>query len=88
MRFLPGEVVVVLDVEHDMSTHLLRDVLVDERMVRRRVAAHEVHGRPVFLTGFLLKGEPREVLHLVRQIVATIHGNAAVVLAHLRPRTA
>jgi len=70
-----------------MSADLLRDVFVNERMIRRRVATHEVHGGPVFLARFFLKGQPREVLHLVRQIVASIHGDAAVVLAHLGTRT-
>jgi hypothetical protein len=88
VRFLPGKVVMVLDVEHDMRADLLRDVLVNERVVRRGVAAHEVHRGPVFLARFFLKGEPREVLQLLRQIVATIHRDAAVVLAHLRTRAA
>ena len=88
VRLLPREVVMVLDVEHDMSADLLRDAFVDERVVRGGVAAHEVHGGPVFLARFFLKGEPREVLQLLRQIIATIHRDAAVVLAHLRSRAA
>ena len=49
VRLLPREVVMVLDVEDHLRAELLRDVLVDERVVRRGVAAHQLHRGPVFL---------------------------------------
>jgi hypothetical protein len=52
------------------------------------VAAHELHGSPVCLACYLLKGEPHEVLQLLWQAVATIHRDTAVILAHLRSRAA
>jgi hypothetical protein len=53
-------------------------------MVCGGVAAHEVHLGPVFLARLFLKGEPCEVLQLLWLVVATIHRDAAVMLAHLR----
>ncbi len=47
VRLLPGEVVVVLDVEEHLGAEPAGDVAVDDGVVGGGVAAHEVHRLPV-----------------------------------------
>ena len=60
----------------------------DERVVRGRVVAHQVHRGPVFLAGFVIERQPGEMLQLLRQLLVAIHRDAAVVLANLRAGSA
>ena len=78
----------VLDVEDHVRAELLGDVLVDERVVRRGVAAHQVHRGPVFLAVGVVEREPREVLEFLRQVLVAGHRALAVEIAHLRARAA
>jgi hypothetical protein len=48
----PGEVVVILDVEQDLDAQRPRNVRVNERVIRRRIPAHQLHRRPVLLASF------------------------------------
>ena len=73
VAFFPREVVMVLDVEDHVRAELPRDVLVDERVVRRGVAAHQVHRGPVFLAVRVVEREPREVLQFLRQVRVAGH---------------
>ena len=66
VAFLPREVVVVFHAGTHGRAELARDVTVDKRMVSSGVAAHEFHGGPVFLTGFLGELQPREVGEFLR----------------------
>ena len=71
----PGEVVVVLDMCDRPLAQELRDVPVDHLVVGRRVFAHQVHRRPVFLACLAIEVEPRqppEVLVLRRQFAWAI----------------
>ena len=54
----PGEVVVVLDIEQDLRAEVLRDMPVDQRMIGRRLRAHELHGRPILPPLFTVEFEP------------------------------
>ena len=45
----PSEVVVVLQVEQDLGPEVRCHVLVDEGVVGRGVAAHQLHRGPIFL---------------------------------------
>ena len=85
---LPREVVVVLDVEHHLRGERLRDVPVDELVVRRRVAPHEVHRLPVLLPGLGVEVEPSEVAQLRRQLRVRAHRQLGVVLRDGRTRAA
>ena len=46
-----------------------RDALVNQRVIRRRVLAHQVHRVPVFLAGFGIEVEPREIAQLRRKLL-------------------
>ena len=63
-------------------------MLVNERVIRRGVVAHEIHRRPVFLAGFLIEREPGEMLQFLRQLPVPLHREPAVMLANLRARAA
>ena len=88
VRFLPREVVMVLDVEDDVCAELVGNVLVDERVVRGGVVVHQVHRGPVFLAVGVVAREPREVLEFFRQVFVAGHRALAVVIAHLRTGSA
>src|SRR5688572_24156547 len=88
VTLLPREVVVVLDVQDDARAELFRDVLVDEFVVRRRVAPHQVHRVPIFLTRFFIQRKPGEVLELLRQIRTAGHRDFAISITNLRPGSA
>ena len=45
----PSEVVVVLQVEQDLGAEIRRHVLMDEGVVSRGVAAHQLHRGPILL---------------------------------------
>src|SRR5437870_3730741 len=45
VALLPGEVVMVLHIEHHLSAKMLRDALMNARMIGCRVAAHQLHRR-------------------------------------------
>lgn len=83
MGFLPGEVVVIFDVEEDVGTNFFGDVSVDDVVVGGGVATHKVHGGPVFLSVGFVEGEPGEVFELVGEFVAARHGAFAVNIADL-----
>ena len=56
MALLPREVVVVLHVEQHVKPEVPGNVLMDERMIRGGVTAHQFHRRPVFLPFFGVEG--------------------------------
>ena len=84
----PGEVVMVLEVQQHFGAEIGGHVLVDERVVRRGVAAHQLHRRPVFLAFLRIQRQPRQALQLARQVRELAEGNLAVMVAHGRTRAA
>ena len=81
VALLPGEVVVVLDVQEHLGTEVTGDMAVDEFVVGRRVTPHELHGRPVFLAFHRIEVEPGEPLVVLGQLRVHGHGELAVVVA-------
>ena len=74
VRFLPREVVMVLDSRDDSRTEQLCYQSMNDVVISRRVVAHQVHGRPVFLTGLIVETQPRETADIgvpLRQQVAS-----------------
>ena len=61
VRLLPREVVVVLDRGQRLGSQVLDDAAVDDLVVGRGVAAHEVHRVPVLLALLGVQVEPGEV---------------------------
>jgi len=57
----PGKIVVVLDVEQNLETQMPRDVAVDQVVVCSRIASHQLHCRPVFLSVGVGEVEPSHV---------------------------
>ena len=84
MPLTPGEVVMVLDVEPHLDAQRARDVRVNQRMIRRGISAHQLHRRPVLLTGLGRKIEPSQVRELLRQLRMQLARKPAVVLGDLR----
>ncbi len=79
--FFPGKVVVVLDVEQDLSSEVGGDGLMNHGMIGGGVLAHEFHGVPVFLSGFGVEVEPGEAGDFVREVGVELNGEFAVVVA-------
>src|SRR5689334_23672367 len=78
----------VLDVEPHLAADRLRDMTMDQLVVRRRVAAHQLHRIPVFLSRLAREIEPCEMRELLRQRGVNAAGDAAVMLRDLRARAA
>ena len=85
---LPGEVVMVFQVQQHLGPEIGGDVLVDERMVRGGVTAHQLHRRPVFLAFLGIQRQPGQPLQLARQVWELAEGELAVVVAHGGTRAA
>ena len=64
----PREVVMVLQIEQHLRAEIRRDVLVNERVVRRGVSAHQFHRGPIFLPFLRIQRQPGQPLQLARQI--------------------
>ena len=64
------------------------DVRVDERVIRRGVASHQLHRGPVLLAGLAREIEPGQVGELLRQLRVLLTREPAVVLGHLGARAA
>ena len=84
MPLAPREVVMVLDVEQHLDAERLRDVRVNQRVIGGGIPAHQLHGRPVLLSGLGGQIEPRELRQLPRQLRMERSCETAVVLRHLR----
>ena len=84
MPLAPREVVMILDVEPDLDAQRPRDVRVNERVIRRRVPAHQLHRRPVLLARFGRQIEPRQMRQFLRQLGMELARQPAVVLSDLR----
>lgn len=68
VRLLPGEIVMVLDVDRDLHAEIRRNVFMDTSVIGGGVLAHEFHGGPVFLARLVIQVEPRQVYELGRQL--------------------
>ena len=74
VRFFPRKVVMVLDSRDDLCADQLRHQTMDDVVIGRRVVAHQVHRRPVFLTGLIVETQPRQAADIgvsLRQQVAS-----------------
>src|SRR5688572_22967853 len=87
MTLAPGEVVVVLDVELHTDAQGPRHVCVNQRMVRSRVLAHQLHCGPVLLSGFAREIEPRQMREWLWKLRMEMAGQPAVMLCDLRTGT-
>ena len=66
MTLAPREVVMILDVEQHFDAESTRHLLVNQFMIRRGIAAHELHGGPILLPGISGEVEPGEVRQFLR----------------------
>ncbi len=88
VNFLPGEVVVVLDVQDHARAQASRDVAMDECVIRRRVLSHQLHRGPVLAPRLGIEVEPGEVAKLLRQLGVQFLRELAVVPGDGGPRAA
>lgn len=86
--FLPGEVMVVLDIGHHLGAQRLDDLAVHDRMVRRGVLTHQAHRRPILLAELAIELEPHQVLQLLGQLGVPLAGELRVVIRHRRAHPA
>ena len=82
VRFFPGEVVVIFEVEQNLSAEILGDVLMNKCVVGGGVFAHEFHRGPIFLAFRLIEGKPGETLQFLREILMLLRCEFTVVVAH------
>src|SRR5436190_2794495 len=67
MFLFPREVVMVLQIEQHLRAEIFRDVPMKARMVRRCVAAHQLHRVPVFLAFLRIERKPCQPEQITRQ---------------------
>ena len=65
VAFLPGEVVMIFEIEKHLRTEVRGEMFMDKGVVCRGVASHEVHRGPVFLAVGVIEGKPRQVLQFL-----------------------
>ena len=66
VSLFPREVVMVLQVQQHLRPKVPGDVFVNARMVRRRVASHQFHRRPVLLPFLGIQRQPGQPLQFAR----------------------
>src|SRR6202047_5327924 len=79
----PGEVVVVLNIEDHVRSKFACNEVMNERVIGRGIATHQVHRGPVFLPGRFIERKPGKVLQFFRQFRMSFHRDTAVMLADL-----
>ena len=82
MLFLPCEIVVVFHMSQLSCAKRFQHMGMDQLMVGRGIAAHELHGRPVFLPRLAVQIKPGQTPQAVRQTGAQRHGSFAVMQSH------
>jgi hypothetical protein len=80
--FFPGEIVMILDIQENSRAEALGDVLVNERVVRGCVTAHEVHGVPIFLTGFGIERQPGKAFKFAVEVGMRGNGSFRIIIAN------
>ena len=78
---LPGEVVVVFNIEDHFRTEIPHDLAVDHSMIGGGIAAHQVHRLPVFLPGRGIERQPGKLPQFAGQTGAEGHRQAGIVVA-------
>ena len=84
MAFLPRKIVMVLDIQQDLSAQMLGHVLMNERVVGSSVSPHQLHGCPVFLTLRFVERKPGEPAQLLREFRMLFDRKFAVMIANRR----
>ena len=64
--FLPGKIVMILQIKQHLCAKVFSDVPVNARVVCRRVLPHQFHGFPILLAFLRNERQPRQTQQLAR----------------------